>query len=72
MLKLLERPVSQGFAGGSGGCPDFQALVDFWPMYWKQMLAYVTGSVDRELLLRNQYLERTSWRFSQMTFHRSF
>ena len=25
-------------------------------MNWKRMLAYVTGSVDQELLLRNQYL----------------
>src|SRR5579862_1383100 len=25
-------------------------------MNWKQMLAYVTGSVDQELLLRNEYL----------------
>ena len=25
-------------------------------MSWKRMLAYVTGSVDEELLLRNEYL----------------
>jgi putative transposase len=25
-------------------------------MDWKQLLAYITGSVDRELLLRNEYL----------------
>jgi hypothetical protein len=25
-------------------------------MNWKRMLAYVTGSVDQELLLRNEYL----------------
>jgi hypothetical protein len=25
-------------------------------MDWKQLLAYITGSVDQELLLRNQYL----------------
>jgi putative transposase len=25
-------------------------------MTWKQMLAYITGSVDQELLLRNEYL----------------
>ena len=31
-------------------------LVDFDPMNWKQMLAYVTGSVDEELLARNEYL----------------
>ena len=31
-------------------------LVDFTPMNWKRMLAYVTGSVDDELLLRNEYL----------------
>ena len=25
-------------------------------MDWKTMLAYITGSVDQELLLRNEYL----------------
>ncbi len=25
-------------------------------MDWKQMLAYISGSVDEELLLRNEYL----------------
>jgi putative transposase len=25
-------------------------------MNWKQLLAYITGTVDRELLLRNEYL----------------
>jgi len=25
-------------------------------MDWKQLLAYITGSVDQELLLRNEYL----------------
>jgi putative transposase len=25
-------------------------------MDWKQLLAYMTGSVDQELLLRNEYL----------------
>ena len=25
-------------------------------MDWKQLLAYITGSVDEELLLRNEYL----------------
>jgi hypothetical protein len=25
-------------------------------MEWKQLLVYVTGSVDQELLLRNEYL----------------
>ncbi len=25
-------------------------------MNWKRMLAYITGSVDQELLLRNEYL----------------
>jgi len=31
-------------------------LVHFDPMNWKRMLAYVTGSVDQELLARNEYL----------------
>jgi putative transposase len=26
------------------------------PMDWKQLLAYISGSVDEELLLRNEYL----------------
>jgi hypothetical protein len=25
-------------------------------MDWKHLLAYITGSVDQELLLRNEYL----------------
>ncbi len=25
-------------------------------MNWKRMLAYISGSVDQELLLRNEYL----------------
>jgi putative transposase len=25
-------------------------------MHWKQLLAYITGSVDQELLLRHEYL----------------
>ena len=25
-------------------------------MSWKRMLAYITGSVDQELLLQNEYL----------------
>jgi hypothetical protein len=25
-------------------------------MDWKQLLAYITGSVDEELLMRNEYL----------------
>ena len=27
-------------------------------MDWKRLLAYITGSVDQELLLRNEYLVR--------------
>jgi transposase InsO family protein len=27
-----------------------------WPMDWQRLLAYITGSVDRELLARNEYL----------------
>src|SRR5215831_14844533 len=33
-----------------------RGLVQFEPMNWKRMLAYVTGSVDEELLARNEYL----------------
>jgi hypothetical protein len=31
-------------------------LLLFNPMNWKRMLAYVAGSVDEELLGRNEYL----------------
>jgi hypothetical protein len=31
-------------------------LVHFRVMTWKRMLAYITGSADQELLLRNEYL----------------
>ncbi len=31
-------------------------LIDFGSMTWKRMLAYITGSVDQELLVRNEYL----------------
>jgi len=31
-------------------------LIHFGPMNWKRMLVYVTGSVDEQLLLRNEYL----------------
>jgi len=27
-------------------------------MIWARMLAYITGTVDQELLLRNEYLAR--------------
>jgi hypothetical protein len=29
-------------------------------MNWKRMLAYISGSVDQELLLQNEYLVRTT------------
>ena len=35
---------------------EASALVHSDPMNWKRMLAYVTGSVDEELLARNEYL----------------
>ena len=31
-------------------------MLHFGPMNWKRMLAYVTGSIDEELRLRNEYL----------------
>ena len=31
-------------------------MLHFGSMNWKRMLAYVTGSVDEELRLRNEYL----------------
>src|SRR5260370_2910165 len=58
--------VKQGWHSGAGACP-----VEFWGrsttpfaegrgrglgMDWARMLAYVTGTVDQELLARNEYL----------------
>ena len=31
-------------------------MVQFSAMNWKRLLAYITGSVDQELLLHNEYL----------------
>ena len=31
-------------------------MVKSCPMKWKRLLAYITGSVDQDLLLRNEYL----------------
>jgi hypothetical protein len=33
-------------------------------MIWARMLAYVTGTVDQELLLRNEYYETENEAFS--------
>jgi putative transposase len=32
------------------------SLVHFGSMNWKRLLAYITGSLDQELLLSNEYL----------------
>ncbi len=55
-VKKLELVNPQGFAGRARGCPRAWAVVHFRPMNWKRLLAYITGSVDQELLLRNEYL----------------
>ena len=37
-------------------------------MGWKQLLAYITGSVDEDLLLRNEYLmTEFIWRAGKST-----
>jgi hypothetical protein len=48
-------------------------------MNWKRLLAYITGSVDQELLLRNEYLVRENRIFKnqikgrlQLTLQRHF
>ena len=41
---------------GARSCVPGRALVQFDAMNWKRMLACVTGSVDEELLARNEYL----------------
>jgi hypothetical protein len=42
-------------------------------MHWARILAYITGSVDQELLLRNEYLvaeNRTPHLFASAFFRR--
>ena len=39
-------------------------------MEWKTLLAYITGTVDQELLFRNEYLV-TENRFLRHQIHRS-
>jgi transposase InsO family protein len=55
-VKPVERVHRQAFTRGAKSCLWAYALVQFEPMNWKRMLAYVTGSVDEELLARNEYL----------------
>jgi hypothetical protein len=56
MVKQVERVHRQAFTGGAEHCLWAYALVQFDPMNWKRMLAYVTGSVDEEFLAQNEYL----------------
>src|SRR6266446_8396702 len=56
MVKLAERIHPQAFTTVAKSCLYTCALVQFEPMNWKRMLAYVTGSVDQELLARDEYL----------------
>ena len=62
LVKIFERPAGQQFAA-------FQRLLESAievgyvfqfsegvAMDWKTMLSYISGSVDEELLLRNEYL----------------
>ena len=56
MVKPVERVHPQGVTTEARSCPWAPALVQFVPMNWKRMLAYVTGSVGEELLARNAYL----------------
>jgi hypothetical protein len=66
LKRQRSRRVKQGWHSGAEGCP-----VEFWGrsttpfaegrgrglgMDWARMLAYVTGTVDQELLARNEYL----------------
>ena len=37
-------------------CIDEPELICYGGMVWKRLLAYITGSVDQDLLLRNEYL----------------
>ena len=56
MVKPVEWVHPQAVTTGAKSCLWAYALVQFVPMNWKRMLAYVTGSVDEELLARNEYL----------------
>jgi putative transposase len=49
-------------------------MFHFGPMSWKHLLAYITDSVDQELLLRNEYLatENRVFKYQIKTWHRSF
>jgi hypothetical protein len=63
LKRLIGRSVVHGQHSGTGGVPVFfgaiattgdrckEAVMD-----WARMLAYVTGTVDQELLARNEYL----------------
>src|SRR6266481_2301234 len=56
MVKPAERIHPQAFTTGTKSCLYTCALVQSEPMNWKRMLAYVTGSVDQEVLARDEYL----------------
>ena len=55
-VKPVERVHQQAVTAGAKSCPWTYALVQFESMNWKRILAYVTGSVDEELLAQNEYL----------------
>ena len=56
MVKPVEWVHPQAVTPGAKSCLWAYGLVQFVPMNWMRMLAYVTGSVDEELLARNEYL----------------
>jgi putative transposase len=47
---------AEGFMEGDEGLMKDFCRAPLSPMNWKRMLAYVTGSIDEELRLRNEYL----------------
>ena len=55
-VNKFERTQLQRFAARSSCYLRAPFLVNSEAMNWKRTLAYITGSVDQELLLRNEYL----------------
>ena len=76
VVKKRERPTAQQFTPRASTPPrlnseltrryfhsvEYQEEVHGGTMDWKRLLAHITGSVDRELLLRDEYrLPRTAF-----------
>ena len=54
--KKTETEQSTGICSLGDRLPAGLSIDSLSPMNWKRLLAYITGSVDQELLLRNEFL----------------